>query len=180
METQGILQACFDNVNNALRVTSAADIIYFPAHSLSTIAGTATEVVTNSYPRLSLPDAATTTIGTAFVVPPTWSTMNLGFYWTQEAAGAGNVRWELAVKKTDTFIDNINEAFASDQLVTLAAPGTQGVVTATTAADPVTNFSAIGGAFGNCFAMTLSRIGADAADTYVGAVAVMGLYARRV
>lgn len=177
-EIQGILQKVFDNVNNALRINSVPDFLSWHAGDFVTIAGAPTSVVTNGYPRTGLPDAATTTLGWTFYAPPTWLNFQMGFFWTP-SVGSNNVRMEMAVKKTALAIDNVNEAFVNDTLATLGAPATPGVVAYANDFLSAT-ISNTGDAFGSIYAVNLSRIGADAADTNTGVVEICGAYARKV
>ena len=173
---QGILQRCFDNTNNALRVTSAAESQFYGPEGIALIAGARTLVVTNDVPRLALVDAATTTFGTSFLLPNYWTAADFGFFYTSSATAAGNYRWRIAVKKSALFIDNITEAFLVDNSVTLDAPD-QGIVTQEI--QPVDNLNASPDVFGTLFTCIVSRIGGDAADTCTATAELIGIYARR-
>lgn len=176
MDTQGILQSCFDPATNSLRISSAGDTQSFPVGSLELIAGTRTLVVTNNVPRLSLIDGVTTSFGFTFWPPPTWANIGFGFWWTTDTAAAGNVRWRVAVKKHFNEVSNISAAFDADVSANIAVP-TAGVVRATI--DQVSGLSAGPGFFGAMYTVVIERTGADAGDTHAGTAALLGAYARK-
>jgi hypothetical protein len=178
MDAQGILQACFDPTNNALRVTSSVEGQFIQAQELALIAGARTDVVTNGVHRLAQADAATTTYSFAFLPPKWWGMMGIGFVWTKQTALSGNARWRVTMKKIDLFIDNISEANFADVVANIAVPATAGVPLYTI--DQLVNLDCTPGAFGTMYWGTISREGADALDTYNGGITeLMGVIARR-
>lgn len=177
MDAQGILQACFDATNNSLRISGAgAELAFVGAGGLELIAGTRTLVVTNDVTRLSMVDAVTTTFGCTMFLPGYWSTAEFGFCYTSSVTAAGNIRMRAAVKKHALFIDNISEAFLGDNTLTIDAPD-QGVVTTTASSPILTGINVAPDFLGSAVSIIVSRIGADAADTYTGNVELIGIYA---
>lgn len=172
MDTQGILQAVFDPARNALRIFSVADILQFSAQEFNTIAGAPTVVVTNDYPRAQFADGVTTTVAVTFSTPAHWTVATAGFWWTTTVSG-GNVRWRMAIKKTSLFITNISAAFDVDSTLTVAAPGTAGLLSSQF---HVPGINVSPAAFGSYYTMILSRIGADGADSNAGIAEVPGIF----
>lgn len=177
MEAQGILNSVFDSTNNALRVTAAGDFVYVGAGELELIAGARTLTVTNDVPRLTMVDAATTTFGCTMALPGYWTTADFGFHYTTSATAAGDIRWRMAVKKLHVFVDNISEAFLADVSATVDAPN-QGVTFAQL--NHLNDVNVTPEAFGTLFSVLISRVGADAADTYTGSAELMGVFAQAV
>lgn len=176
-DVQGLLNACYDANENAIRVTSAFEAIFYSPGELTTMAGSPTNVTTNGVPRLGFPDAATTTVGITFGVPKWWQFFGVGMVWCGSSVGTNPVRWQVDVEKNHVFVDNISEAAFRTATANVATPGTAGVTTYTV--DHVANVDATPDAFGNVFAVTLSRIGADAGDTYTGVAELISLVVRR-
>jgi len=176
-ETQGILNDVWDPVNHALRIISAADVVSFPIQSLELVAGARTTVVTHNVPRLVLVDGVITSFAVSFWPPPTWARMGVGFFWTTEGAGAGNVRWRTAVKKTFLFVDNISAAFTAETTLDYAVPSAPGIIKIED--DEVANFDLSPGFFGAYYTLFIERVGGHAGDTFTGDVALLGMYARK-
>lgn len=175
-EMQGILQKVFDPANNSLRISGAnSDQVFVGAGGLELVAGTRTLVVTNDVTRLSMVDAVTTTFGFTVFLPGYWSTAEFGFAYTASVTGAGNVRMRMAVKKHALFIDNVSEAFLADASATYDAPD-QGVINTTASSPILTGVNVLPDQFGSAFSVIVSRVGADAADTYTGNVELIGCY----
>lgn len=175
-DTQGILQKCFDPSNNALRISSASDLIYIPANSLAAAAGTPTIVVTNDWPRAQFADGVTTTMVGTFSPPPTWSRMSMGFWFTS-TVGSNAQRWRLAMKEARAFQDNMADAYEQD------VTATQTIFTANVVhkgSDQILNYTLIpGGLGGSHYQFLISRIGADGADTNTGIGELFGVYAAK-
>lgn len=176
MDSQGILQQCFDSANNALRISSAPDVIYIPVNSMAAAAGTPTIVVTNDWPRAQFADGVTTTMVGTFVPPPTWSRLTMGFWFTSTVS-SNNQRWRLAMKEARAFQDNISDAYEQDVSATRTI-FTAGVVHK--AEDQIPAFTMTPGALGgSAYQFLVSRIGADAADSNTGIGELFGVYAAR-
>lgn len=175
MELQGLLNACFDSSENAIRVTSAFEGYFPPVGILSTIAGTPTLVTTNSVPRLSLPASGTTTVAYSFAPPKWWNFTGFGTVWETGTAG-GNFRLTLAVKKLAIGADNISEAALATTTYTLAA-ATVGVVQYDF--DRLASVDTAPDAFGSVYTVIITRLGDDAADTNTGGYEIQIPVARR-
>lgn len=127
------------------------------------------------FPRWSLADAATQRVKWTWAIGAEWDSVAMRFGWNKEAAGSGNVKWQFAYRLVYPFSGEDVDASAVTtlDLGAIAVSGTtfgfQYEIPASTQA-----LAAADGAFGSKPFMlcSLSRIGADAADTYAGAVAV--------
>lgn len=176
METQGILQSVFDPVNNALRITSAPDVIYIPVNAMAAAAGTPTIIVTNDWPRAQFADAVTTTMVGSFQPPPTWTKMSMGFWFTS-TVGLNAQRWRLAMKEARAFQDGTADVYEAD------VSATQTIFTAEVihkGSDQISAFTLSPGALGgSLYQFLISRIGADAADTNTGVAELFGVYAAK-
>lgn len=126
-------------------------------------------------PRWSLANAATQRVKWMWEIPAEWDSVAIRFGWNKEAAGSGNVVFQYAYQLVYPFASTDIDAGA---VTTIAIPAI--AVSGTTFGivyQIPTEISAIAtadGAFGSKpFIMSsLSRLGADAADTYTGAIAV--------
>lgn len=175
MELPGLLNACFDSSENAIRVTSAFEG-YFPQIGiLTTIAGTPTEAVTNGVPRLSLPAAGTTTVAFNYAPPKWWNFSGFGLVWTT-AVATNNFRLRLDVKKFHIGADNISEAVFATTTYTLAAD-TVGLVKYDV--DRLAAINTIPDAFGSVYTFSITRLGDDAADTNTGGFEIIQPVVRR-
>lgn len=166
-----ILNDIWDQSTHSLRLSAGTDGMWFPPSFLSTISGTPGTAATNGIFRVTLPDAATTTVGFNYIVPTWWNTFSVSTLWTSES-GTGNVRWQVDVKKIDLLIDNISEAVFATQSATVAS-GTAGVPAITL--DVPTNINSTPGAAGSMYGVQISRIGADAADTLAAAAGILAV-----
>lgn len=175
MDEQGILQRVFDSTNNALRI-SGVDAVgpFVGAGGLELIAGTRTLVTTNDVTRLSMANSVTTTFGCSLTLPTFWTSATFGaFFVTSATVASTSIRWRMAIKKHANFIDNISEAFLADNSVTVAAPNV-GIVNFINPS-PLTNINVTQDVLGSSFSIIISRIGADAADTYTGSAELIGI-----
>ena len=176
MDLQGIFQSVHDPANNALRISSAPDVIYIPVNSMAVHTGTPTIVVTNDWPRAQFADGATTTMVGTFSPPPTWSRMSMGFWFTSTVS-SNNQRWRLAMKEARAFQDNITDAYEQDVSATHTI-FTAGIMHK--ASDQILNYTLVPGALGGShYQFLISRIGADGADSNTGIGELFGVYAAR-
>lgn len=144
----------------------AFDAIYLtPGDFNATAAGTPpTRGNNNNVATWSFADGATGELVTSFLLPP-WNTIGISFFWINPNAGAGNVRWRVAVKTLNTN-DLASEAFAADTSANVAAGAQNALVPRI---NHVTGLNVAGAGFGSTYSVLISRIGADAGDTLVGA-----------
>lgn len=167
-ETQGILQQAYDPVTKALRVTSAGDTLLVHAGEMSLGTGPA-RVNTNGVTRVLLDGAgATESVFFSVAVPTSWATLAIGLYWSNEGAGAGNVRWQISTKVLVN-ADLITEA-ATVTPSTISAPAQNAVKRS----DGVQNVTAVADAI---YAIQIDRLSGDAADNVAND---MGLIAVRI
>lgn len=143
------------------------DKIIFKAGEFAADTG-ATFGLTNHYPTWTFADAATQGIAAAMTFPPGWANFHIGFTWINPNAGSGNVRWNVQMWNFAIGADLVTEAPAVDLLTTQTAAA-QNVVNAGFLAQ---NQPVNPAFFGSEFGLRVARIGADGADTLVGAVAV--------
>lgn len=168
-ETQGILQACYDSTTKALRVTSAGDAVLVGPGDF--ILGTGPAVVTtNGIARVALDGAATESVFFNFVVPTAWTAFVMDLFWSNETAGAGNVRWSIATKVLIN-TDLLTEA-ATTTASTIAAPA-QNVIKRSDAAQTITAVTDA------AYATQLSRLGGDALDTLSADIGLLGVRIRQ-
>lgn len=178
-DLQGLLNSVFDSTENALRVTSVGEAVFYSAGELTPMqnAGAVTNVVTNSVPRLAFPDAATSSVGLVYAPPKWWSHFGVSVVWVPEVGTGGNVRFTCTVKKLDVAIDLLSEA--------VFATATQDVAAGTTAlqvkytVDILPNVSAAISNFGSVYIVEVAREGGHANDTLAGAIGIMDVALRR-
>lgn len=175
MDANGVLAAIYDASTSSLRISATNDAIFFTAGQIQSAA---TVITTNDVPRFQFPDAATTSAWVTFIVPNTWSQANVGFTWCGSAAGTAPVRWRLAVKKLDTFVDNISEAFFADVSANVATPAAAGVTVNTN--NQIASMNVTAAAFGTLYSALIQRVGADAGDTYLGVAELIAINLQRV
>lgn len=122
------------------------------------------------YPGWDLADGVTRTTVWPFAPPRIgvdgsthlfWNTFEVAAVWVNLGAAAGNVRWRCEIRNLAIGIDVVNEAPAHDQFTTMGAAG-QNVCNAGLIATSVPVSPAF---FGSEWAIKVSRIGADGADT---------------
>lgn len=167
MDMNGVLGSVFDAQANALRVVG------FPeAYSIGSNAqfSTAAMSVTSGYPRFIFPDAATTTAYMTMGFPPYWSSVTIGFDWTNDHSATGNVRWSFTFRGNDMggviTTSEINQTVAVTQPAAAANGGHRTDIM-------WTDLPIVHGAFGTLWALEMSRLGGDAADTLAGPVGFM-------
>lgn len=148
--------------------TPLFDVFPFtPGDFVATATGTPPTLGNNGGVQVwSFADGATGEAVTQFALPATWHTVSLSFSWINPNAGAGNVRWRVAMRNLAIAIDGTGVAMDSDVSANVAAAA-QNVVNLR--AGHTTGFDTTPAAFGSVFSLLISRIGADAGDTLVGA-----------
>lgn len=140
---------------------------FTPGDFVATATGTPPTLGNNGGVQVwSFADGATGEIVTQFAVPASWRQVSLSFSWVNPNAGAGNVRWRVAMRNLAVAIDGTGAAMDSDVSANVAAAA-QNVINLR--ANHVTGFDTSPATFGSVFSLLLSRIGADAGDTLVGA-----------
>lgn len=101
----------------------AGDYLWIPAGAMVISASTPTlSFVASAGSRLPawLLDASTAeAVSHSLIVPTSWATMHVDFYWTNAGAGSGNVRWQA---QRDSFADGDSLTGSSTALVTATAP----------------------------------------------------------
>ena len=173
MDANGVLASVFDLTNNALRVSAVNDAVSIGVPNMQTAA---TIVTTNDVTRIQFPDAATTSAWATLTIPSTWTQCNIGLIYSGSTAGTNPIRWRVAVKKLDIFLDLITEAFASDVFINQA---TQATANQVAAVNVISNFDVTPFALGDAYSVLVQRIGADAADTYTGIGELIGINLQR-
>lgn len=170
-ETQGILQQAYDPVTKALRVTSAGDTLLVHAGEVALGTGPA-RVTTNGVTRVLLDGALTVAESVFFsvAVPTSWASLAIGLYWSNEGAGAGNVRWQISTKVLVN-ADLITEA-ATVTPSTISAPAQNAVKRS----DGVQNVTAVADAI---YAIQVERLPGDAADTLTNDVGLIAVRIRQ-
>lgn len=128
----------------------------------------------------TFPDGATYRMAKTVQLPADWDqTVSVVLYWTQIALAAGNnVRWRLETKCTGP--GDVNPAFNVEDMdpdvplvqdLDLPVPG---IVNAL-AVSPSKSLAAAGCAPGDLLTLQISRLGADAADTFAQGADVFGV-----
>ena len=138
----------------------------------ATIDGTSTIINVGASPNLSravnYPNAATSGAFWTFQVPTDWASgvLSIAPIWTPAAtdAVAHTVRWSVTAKNIGTGTD-VTAAGTTNAWTGASAARTVNIMVVDTAQNSITPASA-----GIRVMLELQRIGADAADTYVGAV----------
>lgn len=178
-ELQGIFNSVFDSTENAIRVTSVGEAVFYAPAELMPMQNAAgvTNVVTNDVPRLNFPDAATSSVGITYAPPKWWSHFGVSFVWVPETGTGGNVRFTARVKKLNVAQDLLSEAHFATATADVAAGTTALQVKYTV--DHLPNVSAALEAFGSVYTVELIREGGHANDTYAGAVGLMNMVLRR-
>lgn len=131
---------------------------------------TAAYSVTSGFPRLVFPDAATTDAYVTLGVPSYWTVLSVGFDWTNDHTATGNVRWQFTLRGND--VGGVITTVETNNVVTstLASPAANG--------GHITNImqtdlAVTHGAFGTLWALQMTRLGGDGADTLAGSVGLM-------
>lgn len=124
-------------------------------------------------PRVNLGDAATSRVKWQWAIPVGWNSIAIRLGWTKEGAGNGNVRFQLAYRAfTLVEAGTVDSAVDNSIAFTLAAPTTQFAWTYSTPTEIASIATPTGPVFADAPLMmfSLSRLGADGADTQVGAI----------
>lgn len=134
------------------------------------------------FPRWSLADAATQRVKWAVQIPPHWDAVGLSWVWDNEAAGAGNVVWQFAYRLL-YFGEGDVDAGAMTTIAIGPIAAANQFDLSISGPSPVAAIPTPSGAlFGEkpFMVCSLSRLGADGADSLVGAVAVLSTGLGRV
>lgn len=158
------------------QILSAHDALYALKQDMESSGAAVTEAAQDvGFPRWSLADAATNRVKWQWAIPAEWDQVAVRFGWNKEAAGSGNVVWQFAYRLVYPFSGEDVDASA----VTTIALGAKAVSGTTFGfqyeiPNETQAINVADGAFGSKPFMlcSLSRLGADAGDTYAGAVAV--------
>lgn len=135
-------------------------------NALELDSATATIVRTNGFPRLSMPDAATTVIGTGWFNCPQWyKAIDIHLGCTNDHSASGNVRLQTRLVECDIgqALSAAGEIHNSTQ--TFAAPGANGGMGIIV---PVASVTFTPGFFGSVYYCEITRLGNDGADTLAG------------
>lgn len=130
----------------------------------------------NDFPRLTFPDAATTSARMVFNCPKWYAACDIHFGWINDHAATGNVRWRALLKEYDIGDTVANGAVIHDSTFTLASPNPGGIGLY----QPVARVPFTPGLFGSVYTCTLSRLGADGADTLAGPAGLFAVGFTRV
>lgn len=148
---------------------------YFSAGSAISSGGVV--VITNDVPRIHLPNAQTTDVYWIIEIEEWWlvSTIAFRFEWSNDHSTTGNVRWDCAIKEIDIATQTMAAAGnLSTRTFTEASQEAGEIMTSTicsiTNGNPATPSP---GAFANVYALRISRLGADAADSLAGPVGLI-------
>lgn len=160
--------------NTNTRINSImAESLYFSAPMLAIVSGTPVASPTYAAPHWSLGDAATAIVGTTFKVPFGWAAADV-FVWTVSPYGiSGNVVLQARVIADIQAGDNITSPETTIGQQTIAAPA-QHICTRTQLGTAVA-LAANPEAAITLAAISVRRLGADAADTYAGGFGVVGI-----
>lgn len=137
--------------------------------------------LTDGYPRLTLPDNVDTSVFVMMQIDEWWLKDRLGiqFEFINDAAGAGNVRFEYNVKEVDIFVDTpANAAVIVNHQQTHASggAGTTSTVAIRHPDIPQGSMPFTPGIFGNCYPLRITRLGAGGpgnGDTLVGDIGIV-------
>lgn len=132
-------------------------------------------------PRWSLPDAATNRVKWVWAIPVGWNTIAVRWGWDNESASAGNVTWQLSYRQIVLGEGDVDAGVMTDIAVgPLAATGQFDFNYATPASTAAIAVPAGGLGDKPTVQFSLSRLGADGADTLAAAVGVLLATATRV
>jgi len=121
-------------------------------------------------PRVTLADAATQRIKWVWAIPVRWDAVRINAAVINENVGTGNVRWQFTHKLIVLGEGNVDGAVTGTTLVTLSSGGQFDWTYHQIAASIATPPGGLGDApFMLC---SLSRLGADGADTLAGGISV--------
>jgi len=129
-------------------------------------------------PRVTLPDAATNRVKWVWAIPVRWDAVRINAAVINENVGTGNVRWQFTYKLIALGEGNVDGAVTGTVLVTLSSGGQFDWTYHQIAASILTPVGVLGDAqFMMC---SLSRLGADGADTLAGGISLGVTTATRV
>jgi hypothetical protein len=125
MDAQGVLSACFDPTNGALRVISASDRMLTPAKAWDGTAGYLPETAADAnFPRWAFDAAVVERIKYVWTPPATWTAFNVAIMTVNESPfNTGNVTWRWKQTAVTLASNNPNAAPTLIATKTQAAPG---------------------------------------------------------
>lgn len=170
MDLQGIFQQCFDPATNTLRVSGSGDAVFIWPNAFTIQAGTPA-VINTDVPGWLFDAAADEAIHTSIMLPSLWGIVNVDYLWSNEGAGAGNVRW-VADLKTLSATNLTTEA-----VVTTGATSTAGAQNAVVIASDVISQLSVGP--NDLYVLRVRRDADDAADTLANDARLLGVRIRR-
>lgn len=147
--------------------------VWVPAPAFATVEGAPTLAGQATRWSVWLLDAAVTEgVASSVELPRSWSSAHVDLYWSNPAAGAGDVRWTL----------NLDRAAAAASLAVSAGGGTA-AVTVTAAAQDVLTVSRLFTSQAvdsvQLLNLRLLRLGGAAADTLANDASVVGVLLTR-
>jgi len=134
--------------------------------------GTLTAVTTTDVglPRITLADAVTQRVKWVWAIPVRWDAVRINAAVINENVGTGNVRWQFTHKLINLGNLDVDGAVTGTTLVTLSSGGQFDWTYHQISASVATPAGGLGDApFMLC---SLSRLGADGADTLAGSISV--------
>ena len=146
--------------------TLREETVVISAASMSTISGTPTPAAVSNWPVQTLPDGASTWIGGFVTVPAGWRQFDIEAVIAPMTAGSGDVRLSTVVNSP---VEGAPLPLGTAANATVTVTGDQYQVVR--AAVMTFQTAPVNGVLG----VRIARAGADAADTYTGALAVIAL-----
>lgn len=142
--------------------------------------------VANGLYRLQLPDAVTSSAYYTMTVPEWWlaGKFNILMDFINDAAGAGNVRLQFTLKEIDLVSsDTPATARTETATATWAAPAAGTITTGCIfSANPIflpwsgmAAFTPVPSPAGSVYALQITRLGSDGADTLAGSIGIVDL-----
>jgi len=159
--------------------TSSPQRLWLPASVFTTVAGTPTLGLVGTYQAWLLDPAATETVATNWQIPASWNSWFYAIFYAATTAGGGNARL------------TINHAVSTAGSPDLSAPTSLPSlpITNTFTVPATANVWALSGNTSTTYVRTsqdfdvsvisMSRLGADGADTYAADMAFLGIELRR-
>ncbi len=147
------------------------------AFAAAEMASTAAMNTANGFPRLTFPDAATTSAHVLFNCPDWYAACDIHFGWVNDHNATGNVRWQAEMREVDIGgTIAAGEAIHGPTAFTEASPNPGGLGLA----QPAVRIPFNPGLFGSVYTCTITRLGTDAADTLAGPVGLFAVGFTRV
>lgn len=156
---------------------SGHDALYAYAQDLNGTGALTPETAQDvGMPRWPMAATGTSRVKWVWAIPAAWNTVALRWAWAKEAAGSGNVKWQLAYRMVFPFTGEDVDASAvtTVSFAAAAVSGTTFGLQYQIQAE-LENLSVGEGAFGSKPFMlcSLSRLADDGTDTYTGVVSTL-------